>query len=347
MRPLIRGVAVLQPWALAIEQRAKERYGVEAQVTATNDGIIARLPDVESAPPGADLVAIGPPNWSNWSPRAVAFGEALFASSSECAARACCSPAATPAGDHRCGSSACGRRNCCPSRPTAPRSSSRTARYLEDVFDLPGLTALLGDVAARRVRLVEVGPRHPLRQVADVRLRRRVHLRRRPTLAEHQARRISLDPALLAKLLDREGGAATPGPDVVGPRRGTGLPQRVPPVFQREQLSRTCTTGLDQAECRSASDDPKLTRPAGRAAGSRSSAPSGSPASRCWPLLTAQELLRDWAFGPPPCRLLRTTRPPDTREVGGALDQTHVVTTPRRVANRYGLPRGQRPLRVG
>src|SRR5690606_36354019 len=41
------GLGVHTPWALAIEHAARERYGVEVQATATNDGIILRVPDTE------------------------------------------------------------------------------------------------------------------------------------------------------------------------------------------------------------------------------------------------------------------------------------------------------------
>ena len=34
------GIGVLTPWALAVEQAARERYGMEVQATATNDGMV-------------------------------------------------------------------------------------------------------------------------------------------------------------------------------------------------------------------------------------------------------------------------------------------------------------------
>ena len=48
------GTGVLSPWALAVEHSARERYGMEVQATATNDGIVLRIPDTESEPPSAD-----------------------------------------------------------------------------------------------------------------------------------------------------------------------------------------------------------------------------------------------------------------------------------------------------
>jgi ATP-dependent Lhr-like helicase len=45
---------VLTPWALAVEHSARERYGMEVQATATNDGMVLRVPDTESEPPSAE-----------------------------------------------------------------------------------------------------------------------------------------------------------------------------------------------------------------------------------------------------------------------------------------------------
>ena len=50
------GTGVLSPWALAVERSARERYGMEVQATATNDGMVLRIPDTESEPPSAELL---------------------------------------------------------------------------------------------------------------------------------------------------------------------------------------------------------------------------------------------------------------------------------------------------
>ena len=78
------------------------------------------------------------------------------------------------------------RRSCSPSpAATAPsRSSSRrTARCLQDVFDLPALRELLAAIERREVRVVSVEtPRaSPFALVAALRLHRHLHVRgRRP-----------------------------------------------------------------------------------------------------------------------------------------------------------------------
>ena len=59
------GAKVNGAWALAIGRRLTERYGVDAQVLPSDDGIVVRLPDMVDtsgldAPPGADLVVFDP-----------------------------------------------------------------------------------------------------------------------------------------------------------------------------------------------------------------------------------------------------------------------------------------------
>src|ERR1700755_1653018 len=49
------GLRVHGPLALAVSRRLRERYGIDEKPTASDDGIIVRLPDTEDAAPGADL----------------------------------------------------------------------------------------------------------------------------------------------------------------------------------------------------------------------------------------------------------------------------------------------------
>ena len=54
------GYGVHAPWALAVRARIEERYGVDASVMASDDGLILRLPAMEDVPPGADLFLFDP-----------------------------------------------------------------------------------------------------------------------------------------------------------------------------------------------------------------------------------------------------------------------------------------------
>src|SRR3546814_7692087 len=51
---------VHSPWALAVNARIRERLGVEGAAVASDDGIIARVPDAAAEPPGADLFVFEP-----------------------------------------------------------------------------------------------------------------------------------------------------------------------------------------------------------------------------------------------------------------------------------------------
>ena len=46
------GTPVHAPWALAIDARLRERYGVDVQAMHSDDGIVLRLPDTDAEPPG-------------------------------------------------------------------------------------------------------------------------------------------------------------------------------------------------------------------------------------------------------------------------------------------------------
>lgn len=204
------GTAVLQPWALVIEARARERFGVEAQATASNDGIVLRIPDVDSTPPGLDLVLVDPDEVEALVTEQV-FGSALFAARfRECAARALLLPRRDP-----------GRRSpLWQQRMRAAQLLAVASRYpdfpivletmrecLEDVFDLPALTSLLRDVASRRVRLVEVETQEASPYAKSLLfgyIGEFIYDGDQP-LAERKLAALSLDPALLAELLGREG----------------------------------------------------------------------------------------------------------------------------------------------
>src|SRR5699024_11226851 len=53
------GQRLTGPWALAVGARVEERYGLDGQVMAADDGIVLRIPHGEE-PPGADLFVFSP-----------------------------------------------------------------------------------------------------------------------------------------------------------------------------------------------------------------------------------------------------------------------------------------------
>ncbi len=45
------GTPVHAPWALAINARLRERYGIDGQAVASDDGIVVRIPETDAEPP--------------------------------------------------------------------------------------------------------------------------------------------------------------------------------------------------------------------------------------------------------------------------------------------------------
>ncbi|MFD9887245.1 ATP-dependent helicase [Streptomyces alboflavus] len=225
------GAQVHAPWALALGARLTERYGMDAQVMHADDGIVLRLPDADLM--GLDLLDqdpadLGPTVDSTLDPDKapvgagdVAFdkgevgqivtdqvgGSALFASRfRECAARALLLPRRSP-----------GKRTpLWQQRQRAAQLLEVTSEFgsfpivleavrecLQDVFDVPGLTELMGDIESRRVRLVEVTTPEPspfARSLLFGYVAQFLYEGDSP-LAERRAAALSLDSRLLAELL--------------------------------------------------------------------------------------------------------------------------------------------------
>ena len=139
------GTPVHAPWALAINARLRERYGVDGQAVASDDGIVIRIPDTDAEPPGGEVIVFEPDEIDELVTQEVG-GSALFASRfRECAARALLLPRRDPGRRsplwqqrQRCARAARGRvastrrsRSCsrpcasaCRTSTTCPRSSA-------------------------------------------------------------------------------------------------------------------------------------------------------------------------------------------------------------------------------
>jgi ATP-dependent Lhr-like helicase len=194
------------PWALAIAARLRERYGgMDVQAIHTDDGIVIRVPDADDPPP-AGIAALDPDEVEQLVTAELG-ASALFASRfRECAARALLLPRRQP-----------GRRTpLWQQRQRAAQLLAVASQYgtfpvvletmrecLQDVFDVPGLTALLRDVAARRIRLVEVETPtgSPFARSLLFRYVGAFMYEGDAPLAERRAQALALDSALLAELL--------------------------------------------------------------------------------------------------------------------------------------------------
>ncbi|MFG2865262.1 DEAD/DEAH box helicase [Streptomyces sioyaensis] len=231
------GAQVHAPWALALGARLAERYGMDAQVMHADDGIVLRLPDADlmgldlldgdaGFDPAADpgLHARGTeydPEQSPVGAADVAFdhgevdqlvtdqvgGSALFASRfRECAARALLLPRRspgkrTPLWQQR--QRAAQLLQVASEFGSFPIVLEAVRECLQDVFDVPGLTELMRDLEARRVRLVEVTTPEPspfARSLLFGYVAQFLYEGDSP-LAERRAAALSLDSRLLAELL--------------------------------------------------------------------------------------------------------------------------------------------------
>lgn len=221
------GAQVHAPWALALGARLGERYGFDAQVMHADDGIVLRLPDADLM--GLDLLDAEPARQgaeydADQSPVGAADvvfdkgeveqlvtdqvgGSALFASRfRECAARALLLPRRDP-----------GRRTpLWQQRQRAAQLLQVASEFgsfpivleavrecLQDVFDVPGLVELMGDIESRKVRLVEVTTPEPspfAKSLLFGYVAQFLYEGDSP-LAERRAAALSLDSRLLSELL--------------------------------------------------------------------------------------------------------------------------------------------------
>jgi len=214
------GARVHAPWALAIAARLRERYqGMDVQALHTDDGIVIRVPDADDPPPAG--IALLDPDEIEQLVTDELGSSALFASRfRECAARALLLPRRQP-----------GRRTpLWQQRQRSAQLLSVAAQFgtfpivletvrecLQDVFDVPGLTGLLRDLAARRVRLVEVETPAPSPFGRSLLFRYvgAFMYEGDAPLAERRAQALALDSSLLAELLGQADARELLDPEIV------------------------------------------------------------------------------------------------------------------------------------
>nr|WP_228045953.1 ATP-dependent helicase [Saccharopolyspora sp. HNM0983] len=219
------GGKVNGPWSLAVAARIRERRGVEPQVASSDDGIVLRLADAldesgtEVLPTAEDVLL--PPDEVQQLVTDEVGGSALFAARfRECAGRALLLPRRDP-----------GKRTpLWQQRQRAAQLLAVAAQYeqfpivleamrecLQDVYDLPGLTELMSQVASRQVRVVEVETQTPspfARSLLFGYIGMFLYETDAP-LAERRSAALSLDSTLLAELLGSEALRELLDPDVV------------------------------------------------------------------------------------------------------------------------------------
>ncbi|WP_432557424.1 ATP-dependent helicase [Granulicoccus sp. GXG6511] len=214
------GTPVLSAWALAIGRNAREQHGIDVQATATNDGIVIRVPDTDGQPPGAELLTFDPDELVRLITEEVG-GSALFASRfRECAARALLLPrrdprARAPLWQQRM--RAAQLLEVAAGHPDFPITLETMRECLHDVFDLSGLERVQRAVNAREIRVVEVETPRPspfARSLLFGYVGQFVYEGDTP-LAERRAAALTLDTALLAELLGTDGFTQVLDPDII------------------------------------------------------------------------------------------------------------------------------------
>ncbi|HET9996883.1 MAG TPA: ATP-dependent helicase, partial [Nocardioides sp.] len=202
------GTPVHAPWALAINARLRERYGVDGQAMASDDGIVIRIPDTDVDPPSGEVVVFEPDEIEQLVTAEVG-GSALFAARfRECAARALLLPRRDP-----------GRRSpLWQQRQRAAQLLDVAAKYpsfpivleavrecLQDVYDLPALVTLMKRLERREVSVSDIETQTPspyARTLLFGYVAQFVYEGDSP-IAERRAAALSLDQGLLAELLGR------------------------------------------------------------------------------------------------------------------------------------------------
>ncbi|SFE57699.1 ATP dependent helicase, Lhr family [Phytobacter palmae] len=206
------GRRVHEPWALAVAGRLHALWGADASIVASDDGIVARLPDTEGKIPDAAVFLFEPEKLSRLVRDAVS-NSALFAARfRECAARALLMPGRTP-----------GRRSPLWQQRLRAGQLLEIARgyadfpilletvreCLQDVYDLPALDRLMRRLNTGEVQISGVTTATPSPFAASLLFGYVAEFMYESDapLAERRASVLSLDSELLGNLL----GQADPG----------------------------------------------------------------------------------------------------------------------------------------
>ena len=202
------GAQVHAPWAMALQARLTERWGVDVELIWSDDGIVLRLPEAIDTFPVEELAV--EPEEIDELVIAQLPNSAMFAGRfRECAARALLLPRRrpdrrTPLWQQR--QRAADLLAVAARYPDFPVLLETTRECLNDVFDLPALREVLTDLRARRVRMVPVDtPRaSPFAQSLLFGWIAVYMYEGDAPLAERRAAALALDRELLRELLGAE-----------------------------------------------------------------------------------------------------------------------------------------------
>ncbi len=152
------GAQVHAPWGMALQHRLTEMWGWDVELMWSDDGIVIRLPEAIDRLPLEELL-IDPDDLDELLIAQLP-GSALFASRfRECAARALLLPRRrpdrrTPLWQQR--QKAADLLTVAAKYPSFPILLETTRECVNDVFDVPALRQILGELRSRKIRVVPV-----------------------------------------------------------------------------------------------------------------------------------------------------------------------------------------------
>ncbi|MEO6867628.1 MAG: DEAD/DEAH box helicase, partial [Gaiellales bacterium] len=199
------GKPVHAPWAMAIEERLKDQYGIEVSALWSDDGIALRLPDLDELPP-IDALLPSPDEVEDLVVAQVG-ASALFASRfREVATRSLVLPLSSfrrrsPLWMQRI--RAADVQRVAQQQSSFPMILETYREILRDVFSIPELRSLLQRVHERSVRVVEVETRSASPMSASLLFDYTASLLYAgdQPAAERRAQALSIDQSLLRELL--------------------------------------------------------------------------------------------------------------------------------------------------
>ncbi len=202
------GTPVHAPWAMAIERRLADRFDMPVESMWGDDGIVLRLPEAADGLP-LDQILIDPDEVDELVLSTVPTTSLFAARFRECAARALLLPRRrpdrrTPLWQQR--QRAADLLAVAAKYPSFPILLETSRECVQDVFDLPALREVLGQIRSREVRVVSVDtPRaSPFAQSLLFNWIAAYMYEGDAPLAERRAAALALDRDLLRDLLGAE-----------------------------------------------------------------------------------------------------------------------------------------------